>query len=112
MPASLNDCCERLSEQGFYSMKESNMARSRSTTIPKFGSLDELVQFFYTRDMGRYWEQMPDVEFEPNVIKVRKHLVAIDEEIVPRLNRIAKSKKISSESLINKWLREKLSKAG
>jgi hypothetical protein len=55
---------------------------------------------------------MPAVEFEPGAIKVRKHLVAIDEEIVPKLDRIAKSKKMSSESLINKWLREKLSRAG
>ena len=93
-------------------MKESNMPKSKSATIPKFGSLDELVQFFDTHDMGRYWEQMPEVEFEPSVIKVRKHLVAIDEEIVPQLDRIAKSKKISSETLINKWLREKVSKAG
>ena len=88
------------------------MPKSKSATIPKFESLDKLVQFFDTHDMGRYWEQMPEVEFEPSVIKVRKHLVAIDEEIVPKLDRIAKSKKISSESLINKWLRERVSKAG
>ncbi len=93
-------------------MKESNMAKSKSGPLPKFKSLDELVQFFDTHDMGRYWDQMPEVEFEPGVIKERKHLVAIDEEIVPQLDRIAKSKKISSESLVNKWLREKLSKAG
>lgn len=88
------------------------MPKSKSAAIPKFKSLDELVNFFDTHDMGRYWEQMPEVEFEPGTIKSRKHLVAIDEEIVPQLDRIAKSKKISSESLINKWLREKVSKAG
>ena len=86
------------------------MAKSKSPTLPKFESLDELVGFFDTHDLGDYWEQMPEASFDIN-IKKRKHLVAIDEEIVPQLNKIAKSKKVSSEKLINTWLKEKLSKA-
>jgi hypothetical protein len=89
------------------------MVKSKSAAIPKFKSLDELGHFFDTHDMGRYWKHMPALELEPaGAIKFRKHLVAIDEEIVPKLDRIAKAKKISSESLINEWLREKLSMAG
>ena len=85
------------------------MAKSKSS-LPKFKSLDELVSFFDTQDMGDYWEQMPEAPFDIS-IKRRKHLVAIDEEIIPQLNEIAKSKKVSSEKLINTWLKEKLSKA-
>jgi hypothetical protein len=83
------------------------MARSKSKPLPKFASLDELVAFFDTHDMGEYWDQLPEAKFDVN-IKTRKHLVAIDKEIVPKLNTIAKSKKIPSEKLINTWLREKL----
>ena len=83
------------------------MAKSKSHPLPKFNTLDELVEFFDNHDMGEYWDQMPEVDFEIN-IKTRKHLVAIDEEITPRLNEIAKSKKVSSSSLINTWLREKI----
>ena len=86
------------------------MAKSKSATLPKFNSLDELVGFFDTHDMGEYWEQMPEASFDIS-IKRRKHLVAIDEEIVPKLNEIAKSRKISAAKLINTWLKEKLSKA-
>jgi CopG antitoxin of type II toxin-antitoxin system len=86
------------------------MAKSKSPALPKFESLDELVEFFDTHDMGDYWEQMPEASFDIN-IKRRKHLVAIDEEIIPQLNEIAKSRKVSSEKLINTWLKEKLSKA-
>ena len=86
------------------------MAKSESPALPKFESLDELVEFFDTHDMGDYWEQMPEASFDIN-IKRRKHLVAIDEEIIPQLNEIAKSRKVSSEKLINTWLKEKLSKA-
>jgi hypothetical protein len=86
------------------------MVRSKSKTLPKFESLDELVEFFDTHDMGEYWDEMPEASFDIN-IKKRKHLVAIDEEIIPKLNEIAKSKEVSSEKLINSWLKEKISKA-
>lgn len=88
-------------------MKEGNMARSKSKLLPKFDSLDELVAFFDAHDMGEYWDQLPLTKFDVN-IKTRKHLVAIDKEIVPKLNKIAKSKKVPSEKLINAWLREKI----
>jgi len=83
------------------------MARSKFKPLPKFGSLAELVAFFDTHDMGGYWDQLPKAEFEVN-IRTRKHLVAVDEEIIPSLNKIAKSKKVPSEKLINTWLREKI----
>ena len=87
------------------------MARSKPKTLPKHESYDELVEFFEAHDMGDYWEQMSEAEFEVN-IKRRKHLVAIDEEIIPKLSEIARSKKVTSEKLVNSWLKEKLSKAG
>jgi predicted DNA-binding ribbon-helix-helix protein len=57
--------------------------------------------------MGDYWEQMPAAEFEIK-IKGRKHLIALEEDIVTKVTRIAKAKKVSSEALINTWLKEKL----
>ena len=50
---------------------------------------------------------MQEADFDIK-IKRRKHLVAIDEELVPKLNEIAKSKRVSSEKLINTWLKEKI----
>ena len=83
------------------------MTKNKSKSLPKFESVDELVEFFDTHDMGEYWEQFPEAKFEVN-IKTRKHLVVIDEEIIPKLSEIAKSKKVPSQKLINTWLREKL----
>ena len=71
------------------------------------GSIEELITFFDTHDMGDYWEQMPTAHFESN-IKNRRHLIAIDEELVGQLNEIAKIKKMPSEKLVNSWLKEKL----
>jgi CopG antitoxin of type II toxin-antitoxin system len=87
------------------------MAKSKAKSLPYFDSLDNLVEFFETRDIGEYWEQMPEAQFDVN-LKRRKHLVAIDEETSAQLTEIARSKKVSSEELINSWLKEKIRKVG
>jgi hypothetical protein len=74
----------------------------------KHDSLNELIEFFDTHDMGEYWDEMPEVHFDVN-IKRRRHLVEIEEEIVPKLAEMAKSRNLSIELLINSWLKDKIS---
>jgi hypothetical protein len=83
------------------------MVESNSKHIPKFSSIDELVEFFETHDLGEYWDQMPEAHFDID-IKRRTHIFAIDEDLADRLTEVAKAKRIPSETLINVWLREKL----
>lgn len=35
--------------------------------MPHFASLDELVEFFDTHDLGEYWDQMPEAHFEVDI---------------------------------------------
>ena len=86
------------------------MARSKPQEVPLPKKLDDLVEFFETHDMGDYWDRMSDAHFEID-IKKRTHLIAIDEEIADRITAIARSKKTSSETLVNSWLKEKIQKA-
>lgn len=83
------------------------MVESNSKHIPKFSSIDQLVEFFETHDLGEYWDQMPEAHFDID-IKRRTHIFAIDEDLADRLTEVAKAKRIPSETLINVWLREKL----
>jgi hypothetical protein len=55
------------------------MAENDSQKLPSFTSLDELVEFFDTHDMGDYEESLPEVNFEVDLQR-KTHLVAIDEE--------------------------------
>jgi hypothetical protein len=57
------------------------MAKNTSTGLSPARSLDELVEFFDTHDMGEYWEHMPEAHFDIGS-KKRTHLVAIDEELL------------------------------
>jgi len=83
------------------------MKKNKPKTLPRSKSVKELVDFFETHDMGDYWEQMPEPHFDVN-IKKRKHLIALEGDIFDKLPEIAKSKKVSSESLINTWLKDKI----
>ncbi len=83
------------------------MAESKSGNLPKWRSLDELVDYFDTHDMGKHLEQMPEVDMEVD-IKRKHHLVAIDDDVLAQIGEAAKKKSVSSEELINTWLRDKL----
>jgi hypothetical protein len=83
------------------------MAENNSQQLPSFASLDELVEFFDTHDMGEY-EDLPEAQFDVSLQR-KTHLVAIDEEINSRLTKIAEQEQMPAESLVNSWLREKIS---
>jgi hypothetical protein len=83
------------------------MPKNKSKTLPDFKSLNELVEFFDTNDLGEYWDTMPESNFEVHLEK-KTHLFSIDNELAVRLTEIAKSRRISSQVLVNDWLKEKI----
>lgn len=85
------------------------MAENESPKLPSFASLDELVGFFDSNDMGEYEENLPEAHFEVDLQR-RTHLIAINEEINNRLTEIAEQERIPAESLVNSWLKEKISR--
>lgn len=86
------------------------MRPSSALQLPRFSSLDELVEFFENNDLGDYLDSMPAVEFAVN-IKRKRRLVALDEDVAVKLVEIAKTQHIPSETLVNDWLREKVMQA-
>ena len=46
--------------------------------MPRFQSLDELVKFFDTHDLGDYWEQMPEAHFEVDVTRMRAFTTVVE----------------------------------
>ena len=78
--------------------------------LPRFKSLDRLIEFFEGHDMGEYLSEMPEARFDV-VLKKRTHLVVIEAKLAGQLTRIARTRRTSSQGLINAWLREKVHKA-
>lgn len=87
------------------------MARNNSKSLPKFHSLDELVEFFDSNDLGDYLDQLPEAKFDVD-LKKRTHLIALDESVALKLGEIAKAKRVSSQKLVNSWLKERIRRAG
>jgi hypothetical protein len=84
------------------------MTENNQKQLPKFESLDALADFFDENDLGDYLEEMPEAKFEVNLRK-RSFLVAVDEELGRRLSEISRREHLSSDALVNSWLREKIS---
>jgi hypothetical protein len=85
------------------------MAENDSKKLPSFASLDDLVEFFDTHDMGDYEESLPEANFDVD-LRRKTYLVAIDEETNNRLTEIAEQERTPAESLVNSWLKEKISR--
>ncbi|MBI5787424.1 MAG: hypothetical protein HZA78_01020 [Candidatus Schekmanbacteria bacterium] len=87
---------------------KANLKTATDTEIlPKFSSLDEMLNFVDTHDLSPYLDQMPEEHFEVD-IKARRYLFVLDGKLADRLTEIAKSRNISTEKLINSLLKEKI----
>jgi len=84
------------------------MAENNPQALPKFSSLDEMVDFFDNHDLGDYLDQMPETHFDVNLQR-STWMIAVDEEIIRRVSEIAKQEHLQPEILVNQWLQERIS---
>ena len=87
------------------------MARSKKQRDPipkRFSSVAEAGDFWDTHDLADYEELTKEVHFEAN-IQSRIFLTALEPTLAAKLAERAHQQGISTETLINVWLTEKLS---
>lgn len=77
-------------------------------TIPKFTSYKDMEEFCDTQDLGEYWEQTEPAEFEISPQARRRYLVSVDREVLLRVQHIAHIRGITTESLVNLLLEQRL----
>ena len=83
------------------------MAENEPTALPHFDALHDLVEFFDTHDMGDYFAQMPEADFEVDIQR-KSYLVSVDADLMRQITSMAKSQQVTVETLIDAWLREKV----
>jgi hypothetical protein len=86
------------------------MSENKTNSIPR-GSLEDLIEFFDTQDMGDYWDELPEAHFDVDLRK-RTHLAVLQEDVSGKIAAKARQQRVSSDTLINDLLREKLAEAG
>jgi predicted DNA binding CopG/RHH family protein len=88
-------------------MKSKNSAKRRPkvSSVSKSGSIAELSEFWDKHDLTDF-DTRP-VKFTVNV-RARKHYVAVDADLINRVRRVAAARGLSTQSLVNLWLQEKV----
>jgi len=87
------------------------MARSdmkvRDEIPEHFASIEEAAQFWDSHDLSDYWDMTEAAEFDVDLTS-RRYLVALDPALVNQLTEAARRRGVTTETLINLWLAEKL----
>ncbi len=76
--------------------------------IPEFKSYDEMAEFWDTHSLGDYWDQTEPAEFEVSNQLRRRYLVPVDRDILGRAQQVAHARGVSTESLVNLLLEQRL----
>lgn len=79
-----------------------------SKTIPEMHSYEEIADFWDTHSVADYWEQTEPAEFEFSPQARRRYLVAIDREVLRRVQQIAQMRGVATESMVNLLLEQRL----
>ena len=76
--------------------------------VPKhFGTVDEAGQFWNDHDLADYADLTRGADFEVD-LKRRVFLTSLEPELAKKLTTVARTQGISTETLINVWLTEKI----
>ena len=77
-------------------------------TIPEMSSYEEIAEFWETHSLADYWEQTEPADFEIDPHARRRYLVALDPELLQRVQKLAQSRGLSTESLVNLLLEQRI----
>ena len=84
-------------------------SKKKIEPIPdEFKTIMEASDFWDKHDITDYWDDTKEVKFRASLKKEPKY-VALEESIAKKAFAVAKEKHVSIETLVNLWLKEKLS---
>jgi hypothetical protein len=89
-------------------LNQSNKQARRRDSLPEnFSSLEEFWAFWDTHSTADYEDFMEDVDVHVD-IRSSKIYCAVAKDIIAQLRTQARQQGISTETLVNLWLREKV----
>jgi len=86
------------------------MAAGRRRTIPEdFSSIAEATDFWDSHSVGDYRRYLKPTKLTVQ-LRRRVHLLALDPEIAAQLRAVSRARGLSTETVANLWLRDRLTK--
>jgi len=76
--------------------------------LPEMTGYDQIADFWDEHSLADYWDQTEaaDLEIDPNAR--RRYLVALDPGLLQRVQKLARARGLSTESLVNLLLEQRL----
>lgn len=81
---------------------------SENKKIPAMASYEEMAEFWDAHSLADYWDQTEPAEFEISPDARRRYLVAVDPDLLRRVQRMAHARGLSTESLVNLFIEQRL----
>ncbi|MCP4664313.1 MAG: hypothetical protein GY856_53700 [bacterium] len=85
---------------------------SKDKQIPDLKSYEEMAEFWDNHSLADYWEQTEPAEFEISDRARRHYRVAVDRDLLLRTQELARVRGVSTESLVNVLLAQRLDELG
>lgn len=77
--------------------------------IPDMSSYDEIADFWDIHSVAAYWDETEPAAFDLDPNARRRYLVALDRDLLTRAQRLALERGLSTESMVNILLEQRLS---
>ncbi|MFQ5439420.1 MAG: CopG family antitoxin [Paracoccaceae bacterium] len=79
---------------------------SADKAIPEMKSYEQIADFWDHHSLADYWSQTEPAEFDIAPGARRRYLIAIDPDILSRVQRLAHQRGLHTESLVNLFLEQ------
>ncbi len=87
--------------------KQNERMTTRRTSLSRARGLEGLAAYWDTHDLTEVWNQTRQVNASVRLLR-RRHLVAIESDVLQDVRRLARRRRVSCGALINRLLRERL----
>jgi predicted DNA binding CopG/RHH family protein len=81
---------------------------SDDKAIPEMTSYEQVADFWDTHSLADYWDETEPAEFEIDATARRRYLVALDPELLERVRQLARTRGLTTESLVNLFIEQRL----
>jgi len=85
-------------------------SKVRDPIPEEFESIEAASDFWDTHDLSDYWDQTSEAQFEV-ILGRQVILVPLEQNVAHQLANVARRQGLSTETLVNVWLNERLQQA-
>jgi hypothetical protein len=82
------------------------MAENKSS-ISKADSYQSIGEYWDTHDLTKVWDETEDVDFQID-LRTEVFYYAVETSLSEKLHQVARGRGVSTETLVNLWLQEKV----